>query len=120
MNKLVIAIALCAALAACKKEEAPAADAAAAPAAEAPAAEAAAAPAATPGSTLPQECQDYLARARACFSKAGNAAAVSAFDGAVKQAEAQWNQMADKSQLGPVCKNANDQFSQQAAALKCE
>lgn len=125
MNKLVIAIALCAALAACKKEEAPAADAAATPAADtaaAPAAsttEPAAAPAAV-GASLPKECQDYLARAKACFTKAGNPAAVQAFDQAIAQAETQWNQMADKSQLGPVCKSANDQFSQTATMLKCE
>ncbi len=126
MNKLVIAIALCAALAACKKEEAPAADAAATPAADtaaAPAAsttEPAAAPAAAVGASLPKECQDYLARAKACFTKAGNPAAVQAFDQAIAQAETQWNQMADKSQLGPVCKSANDQFSQTATMLKCE
>jgi hypothetical protein len=125
MNKLVIAIALCAALAACKKEEAPAADAAATPAADTAAAPAAsttepAAPAAAVGASLPKECQDYLARAKACFTKAGNPAAVQAFDQAIAQAETQWNQMADKSQLGPVCKSANDQFSQTATMLKCE
>lgn len=127
MNKLVIAIALCAALAACKKEEAPAADAAATPAADTAAAPAASTtePAAAPapaavGASLPKECQDYLARAKACFTKAGNPAAVQAFDQAIAQAETQWNQMADKSQLGPVCKSANDQFSQTATMLKCE
>ena len=90
MKKFVIAVALCAALAACKKEEpvpadaaAPAADAAApatdaaAPAADAaaPAADAAAA-AAPANSGLPVECENYLNRAKACFAKSsGNAAA---------------------------------------------
>ncbi len=125
MKKLAIAIALCAALAACKKEDAPAADAAApaadtaAPAADAaaPAADAAAAPVA---SGLPQECEDYLNRAKACFAKSGGNAAAAAFQQGIDQSKAQWEAMADKSGLAPACKQANDQFAQVVAALKCE
>ena len=115
MNKLVIAIALCAALAACKKEEAPAAatpaaDAAApaadatAPAADATApADAAAVAAAPAASGLPQECEDYLNRAKACFAKSGGNAAAAAFQQGIDQSKAQWEAMADKTGLVPAC-----------------
>lgn len=137
MNKLLIAIALCAALAACKKDDAAPADAAAtpatdaaapadatapaadamAPAADAAAADAAAAPVAA---GLPQECEDYLNRAKACFAKSGGNAAAAAFQNAVDQSKAQWEAMADKSGLPAACKSANDQFAQTATMLKCE
>lgn len=118
MNKLVIAIALCAALTACKKEEAaPAADAAAPAAAPADAAAVAAAPAA---SGLPQECEDYLNRAKACFAKSGGNAAAAAFQQGIDQSKAQWEAVADKTSLVASCKAANDQFAQVVAALKCE
>lgn len=119
MNKLVIAIALCAALVACKKEEAPAAAAPAADAAAAPA-DAAAVAAAPAASGLPQECEDYLNRAKACFGKSGGNAAAAAFQQGIDQSKAQWEAMADKSGLAPACKQANDQFAQVVAALKCE
>lgn len=122
MNKLLIAIALCAALAACKKEEAaPAADAAA-PATDAAAtpAEAAATAAAPVASGLPQECEEYLNRAKACFAKSGGNAAAAAFQQGIDQSKAQWDAMADKSSLVASCKSANDQFAQVVAALKCE
>lgn len=116
MNKLVIAIALCAALAACKKEEAaaPAADAAA------PAADAAATAAAPANSGLPQECEDYLNRAKACFAKSSGDAGAAAFQQGIDQSKAQWEAMADKSGLVAACKSANDQFTQTATMLKCE
>ena len=141
MKKLLIAVALCAALGACKKEEAaPAADAAApaaeaaAPAADAaaPAADAAAAPAdaaapaadaaapAAAASTLPKECEDYIARAQACFNKSTGNAAATALQQAFDKTRASWEAMADKSALGMGCKAANDQFAQTAAMLKCE
>lgn len=131
MNKLVIAIALCAALAACNKQEAaPATDAAAAPAADAaaapatdpaaPAADAAATAAAPTDSGLPQECEAYLNRAKACFAKSGGDAAASAFQQAVDQSKAQWEAMADKTGLPAACKQADEQFAQTAAMLKCE
>ncbi len=134
MKKFVIAVALCAALAACKKEEpvpadaaAPAADAAApatdaaAPAADAaaPAADAAAA-AAPANSGLPVECENYLNRAKACFAKSSGNAAAAAFQQGIDQAKAQWEAMADKSGLAAACTQANDQFAQTVAALKCE
>jgi len=102
MNKLLIAIALCAALAACKKE--PAADTAAVSA----------------DSGLPQACQDYLNRAKACFAKSSGNAAAFAFQQAIDQSKAQWEAMPDKSGLAAGCKAANDQFAQTVAALKCE
>jgi hypothetical protein len=130
MNKLVIAIALCAALAACNKEEAapaadtaaPAADAAAAPATDtaAPAADAAATAAAPTDSGLPQECEAYLNRAKACFAKSGGNAAANAFQQAVDQSKAQWEAMADKTGLPAACKQADEQFAQTATTLKCE
>ncbi len=118
MNKLMIAVALCAALAACKKEEA-----APAPAAEAatPAAEAAApADAAPVASNLPQACEDYLTRAQACFDKSSGNAASAALKQAFDTTRASWESAADKSVLGDACKMANDQFAQTATMLKCE
>ena len=130
-NKLMTVAAIAVLLAACAKKEAeaPAADAAA-PAAEtaapvteaAPAAtEAAPADAAAPvASGLPQVCEDYLARAKACFDKAGGNGSASAFQQGVDQVKAQWDQVADKSALEAGCKAANDQFAQTASILKCE
>jgi hypothetical protein len=136
MKKFVIAVALCAALAACKKEEpVPAADAAATPAADtvvAPAATDAAAPAvvdaaapadaaaAAANSGLPAECENYLNRAKACFAKSSGNAAATAFQQAIDQSKAQWEAMPDKSGLSAACTQANDQFAQTVAMLKCE
>lgn len=137
MKKFVIAVALCAALAACKKEEpVPAADAAATPAADtaAPAATDAAAPAvvdaaapadaaaaaAPANSGLPVECENYLNRAKACFAKSSGNAAATAFQQSIDQAKAQWEAMPDKSGLSAACTQANDQFAQTVAMLKCE
>lgn len=127
MNKLLIAVALCAALTACKKEEAaPAADMTAPAAAEtaAPADAAPAEPAATDAapaaSTLPQACEDYLTRAQACFDKASNNAAAAALKQAFDSTRASWESAPDKSVLADACKMANDQFAQTAATLKCE
>jgi hypothetical protein len=141
MKKFVIAVALCAALAACKKEEtvppadaaAPAADAApaatdtsapatdaAAPAADAAAPATDAAAAAPANSGLPQECENYFNRAKACFAKSSGDAAATAFQQGIDQAKAQWEAMPDKSGLPAACTQANDQFAQTAAMLKCE
>jgi len=134
MNKLMTVAALAVLLAACAKNEAeaPVADAGteAAPAAEAAATEeAAAAPAedavadaaaADVGSGLPQACEDYLNRAKACFDKSSGNAAAAAFQQGVEQVRAQWDQVADKSALETACKAANDQFGQTASILKCE
>ena len=138
MKKFVIAVALCAALAACKKEEpAPAADAVATPAADtaapaatdataapaadaaAPAADAAAA-AAPANSGLPVECENYLNRAKACFAKSSGNASATAFQQAIDQSKAQWEAMPDKSGLSAACTQANDQFAQTVTMLKCE
>lgn len=127
MNKLMIALALCAALAACKKDDAAApapADSAAAPAAassEPAPADTAPAPAATAAvnSGLPQECEDYMNRAKACFAKA-NPQMAAAYQSAIDQSKAQWDAMTDKSGLSAACKAANDQFAQTASMLKCE
>ncbi|MDL5367757.1 hypothetical protein QSH18_19285 [Xanthomonas sp. NCPPB 2654] len=125
MNKVLLSLALCATLAACKKEEAaPAADTATpAPAAEtaAPATPATDAAAAAPvAAGLPKECEDYLARAKACFAKSGGNGAAAAFQQAIDQSKAQWDSMADKSGLPAACKQASDQFTQTATMLKCE
>ncbi|MGL6289512.1 MAG: hypothetical protein ACRC2H_02365 [Silanimonas sp.] len=100
---------------------APAADAAApATDAMAPATDAAA-PATDAAATasLPKECEDYLARAQACFDKAGagGAAMRAGFD----QTRAAWDALdaTSKAALGPACTQANDAFNQTAQALGC-
>lgn len=133
MNKLIIAVALCAALAACKKDDAapadttvPATDTAAAPAdaAATPAADAAAAPAtdaAAPAQAgLPQACEDYINRVKACVAKSGGDAAASQFQATLDQNKAQWEAVADKTVVAAQCTQANDMFAQQAAVMKCD
>lgn len=130
MKKLCILIAACAVLAACDKKDTPAPQAAA-PAATAqpetkPQAAADAKPAEQPAAapqtnaSLPSECEDYVARVKACVSKAGGDAASKQFEQALEQSKAQWDAVADKSQLIPACKSANEQFSQMASMMKCE
>lgn len=118
MNKLLIALALCTALVACKKDET--ATPAAAPAAET-AATSTTEPAATPAQAgLPKECEDYINRVKACVAKAGGDAVAKQFQTALDQSKAQWESAADKTALVPQCVQANDMFAQQAAMLKCE
>lgn len=125
-NALILAVALTGLVACGKKDEAAApatpAPEAAAPTAAAPdtAAPTTAAPAADAGMAgLPQSCEAYLARAKACFDKS-NPQTAAAFQQGVDQAKAGWATMQDKTALEAGCKSANDQFAQVASALKCE
>lgn len=132
MNKVLIAVALSVLLSACgNKEEAASAVDAAAPATTeeaAPAAPAtdevvaaeAPADAAVVASGLPQACEDYLTRAKACFAKSAGNAASAAFQQGMDQAKAQWEALPDKTVLESTCKTVNEQFAQTAAMLKCE
>jgi hypothetical protein len=121
MKKLLVLVAIAAALTACsKKEEMPAA-APAAPAATAPAAATPAAPAAstTASADVPKECNDYLEKVSACVSKQSGAAA-DAMKQSMDQTKASWAAMgANKDQLGAACKAASDAFAAQATAMKC-
>ena len=139
MNKLLIAMALCAALAACKKDDV-ATDAA--PAADAPTTDAAAtdapagdamAPADTPADPAaagtgdvavagaPKECQEYINRFKACLDKA-NPQMAAQFKTQLEQAETQWANVdaAGAEAAANSCKQANDQFAQIASAMSCE
>ncbi|MCF7751460.1 DUF5339 domain-containing protein [Bacillus subtilis subsp. subtilis] len=113
---LILAVALTG-LVACGKKDDAAAPATPDPAAAAPAATAPAA--ASVGAGLPQSCEAYLTRAKACFDKS-NPQTAAAFQQGVDQAKAQWATMQDKTALEAGCKSANDQFAQVASALKCE
>ena len=132
-TNLLLAVALAVVLTACAKPEAQAPAAVdAAPAAEATtdaavegaevadAAEATADVGAIDGSDMPQACADYLARARACFEKAGSNAALASFQQGVDMAEAEWNKVADKTALASACTTANEHFAAAASALQCE
>jgi len=99
MKKTLFLAAACACLIACQKEGGDAA--------------------ATAGSNLPQSCQDYLNKAKACFAKASGNAAAAAFQRTLDQTKAQWETLSDKRGLDAACKAANDQFAQTAAVLKC-
>ncbi|TDK28637.1 hypothetical protein E2F46_01785 [Luteimonas aestuarii] len=118
MNKWMLVPALVVALAACKKDDtsAPADANASADNAVADTAEVAAAPV---NSGLPQACEDYLSRAKACFAKA-NPQMAAAFQDGIDQSKAQWDAMTDRAGLEAACKMANDQFAQTASALACE
>ncbi|RZL63271.1 MAG: hypothetical protein EOP81_13150 [Variovorax sp.] len=126
MKKLLVLVAMAAALTACsKKEEAPAA-APAAPAATAPAAAPATAPApAAPvastatAADLPSECTTYLEKVSTCVSKQSGAAA-DAMKASMDQTKSAWAAMGtDKAALGAACKAADDAFAAQATAMKC-
>ncbi|QRY80422.1 hypothetical protein JVX91_04695 [Pseudomonas sp. PDNC002] len=126
MKKICLLLSLCATLAACDKKEEHATQASApAPAATSAPAQPAAQPqqsAAAPqanASALPKECDDYVARVKACVAKSG-AAASAQFEKSLELAQAQWNAVPDKSQLAPSCTAANEQFGQVASMLKCE
>jgi hypothetical protein len=111
-NALILAVALTG-LVACGKKDDAAAPATPTPAAAAPAADAGI------GAGLPQACEAYLTRAKACFDKS-NPQTAAAFQQGVDQAKAQWATMQDKTALEAGCKSANDQFAQVVSALKCE
>ena len=116
-NALILAVALTG-LVACGKKDDTAAPATPTPAAAAPTTATPAA-AAGIGSGLPQACEAYLTRAKACFDKS-NPQTAAAFQQGVDQAKAQWATMQDKTALEAGCKQANDQFAQVVSALKCE
>lgn len=67
---------------------------------------------------LPPACEAYLARATACYDKAG--AAGGQMKQGMEQVRAGWKAMPDKSQLEAACKAADQQFAQTAAALGCQ
>jgi len=116
MKHHLIALACCVALAACAKNEAPK-DTGSEPGAPATAAAEVPAPA---DNGLPAECESYIARFKACMTKAGGDGMAAQFQQALDQSKAQWEATADKASLIPACKAANDQFAQTAAILKCE
>ncbi|MGJ7558339.1 hypothetical protein ACSFBX_30250 [Variovorax sp. RB2P76] len=123
MKKLLVLVAVAAALTACsKKEEAPVAAPAPAAAPAAPTPAPAAAPAAAPTTSaadLPQECNDYLAKVQTCVS-AQSGAAADAMKSSMDQTKAAWASMGtDKAALGQACKAASDAFAAQASAMKC-
>jgi len=114
---LILAVALTG-LVACGKKDDTAASATPTPAAGAPTTAAPVADAGI-GAGLPQACEAYLTRAKACFDKS-NPQTAAAFQQGVDQAKAQWATMQDKTALEAGCKQANDQFAQVVSALKCE
>lgn len=116
-NALILAVALTG-LVACGKKDDAAAPATPTPAAAAPSTAAASTDAGI-GTGLPQACEAYLTRAKACFEKS-NPQTAAAFQQGVDQAKAQWATMHDKTALEAGCTSANDQFAQVASALKCE
>jgi len=99
---------------------APAEAPAAQPAEQAPAQTTEAKPEASAASALPKECDDYIARVKACVAKAGGSSASEQFEKSLDQAKSQWDAVQDKSQLAPACTAANEQFNQMVGMLKCE
>jgi hypothetical protein len=139
MNKLLIAIALCTALVACKKDDAAQASAEAVEAAATATAAAedardaaveavsdavdateAAVEEAAASASLPQACDDYIQRAQACFDKSAGNVAMAAIKQSFDSVRAEWDKVPNKEVLGDACKLANDNFAQTAAMLKCE
>jgi len=69
-------------------------------------------------SGLPAACEAYLARATACYDKAG--AAGEQMRQGMQQVREGWKAIPDQGQLEAACKTADQQFSQTATALGCE
>ncbi|QQP96291.1 hypothetical protein [Lysobacter enzymogenes] len=145
LKVLFLAAAVTLALAACNKPADKPADAApadAAPAATAPTdaapaatpaptdapaaapADAAAAPAAAPTASVGvPECDDYLAKVRACLTDKVPADQRAGFQAALDQSQSAWVQMAatpqGKTALAGACKTALEQSKAQYSALGC-
>ncbi len=115
-STLLTAAALAVLLTACAKQEDAASPAGAAAASTTTAASAATA---SPDSGMPQACEDYLARARACLARV-NPQTAAAFQDGLEQTRAQWASLNDPASLSAACNAANDAFAQTAAALQCE
>ena len=67
---------------------------------------------------LPAACDAYLARAAACYDKAGAAAAP--VKQSLEQVREGWNSLPDPSQLEASCKAAEAQFAATAKSLGCD
>ena len=67
---------------------------------------------------LPASCEAYLARAAACYDKAGAAAAP--MKQSLEQVRAGWKSLPDPSQMDAACKAAEAQFAATAKSLGCE
>jgi len=127
MYKLVVVIALCAALAACKREDAaPTAIPVPAESGEVPTVSPRPAASTVPdpmpmrsevGADIPAACAAYFKRTEACYAAAGTA--IAGMQGAIEQSRAQMLEM-PAQEMEASCKTANDEFTQTAVALKCE
>lgn len=69
-------------------------------------------------SDLPAACESYLARANACYDKAGPGAA--AMKQGLEQMRAGWKALPDPQQMEAACKAADAQFAAMTASLGCE
>ncbi|MXO99769.1 hypothetical protein GRI97_12295 [Altererythrobacter xixiisoli] len=101
-----------------KSEETTATDTTAA----APAADAAAdAPAAAlAGTTGVAECDDYLAKVKACISDKVPEAQRAQFEQAMEQSTSAWASVPDKAQLAQMCKQATEQAKTAYGAMGCD
>ena len=70
------------------------------------------------GDALPASCEAYLARASACYDKAG--AAAEPMKQSLEQVRAGWKSLPDPSQLDAACKAADTQFAATARTMGCD
>ncbi len=66
---------------------------------------------------LPADCDAYFAKVQTCASKMGAAGAQ--YKQAMDASRAQWANMPNKEQVGPMCKQALAAFNQQASMMGC-
>ncbi|WP_432727511.1 hypothetical protein [Variovorax sp. W6] len=122
MKKLLLLLAVSAALGACSKSQDKPAAPSAPPAVTAPAADPTSAAASVPAvsaADLPKECSAYIDKVATCVGKQSKAAA-DAMKTSLDQTKASWGSMGtDKAALSAACKAANDAFATQATAMKC-
>lgn len=121
MNKLILALALCVALAACSKDDTAAVAGPAAPADTTADAQDGAADANT--GALPPECEAYLARVEACFANAKNSDIGPRMQADMKArfdfAREAWRDF-PRAELTAACQMSNTGFTSTADVLKCE
>ncbi|MNM57418.1 hypothetical protein D3C81_686170 [compost metagenome] len=114
---LTIAVVTLLSLAACKKAETPAADAAA----TTPAAEVTPAPSTdtVQAGTGVAECDQYLEKVYACISDKVPEAQRDMMKQGIEQSKSAWNGIADKTALAAQCKTAMEQAKTSFGAMGC-
>lgn len=69
---------------------------------------------------LPQVCEAYINRVKACVANREGDQAAQQFQQSLDQMRAQWAEAADKTSLVPACEQADAAFDAMAQQFGCE